>query len=378
MCSMVVVRIDHLQPMLHPPPWEANLKNIVLSNVVKTFDSFVAVDHVSAEIQDGEFVTLLGPSGCGKTTLLNLISGFLKPDGGSIVIGGEDVSRTPPEQRDTAMCFQSYALFPHLSVRENIAFGLKQLRWKKTEIDNRITQLADQLDLSANLQKLPNELSGGQQQRVALGRALAVRPSVILFDEPLSNLDAKLRESVRLEIRKIQSEAKLTAIYVTHDQSEALAMSDRIFVLNKGNVEQSGTPLDIYNTPATRFVADFIGAANILEGKVLGQIDQHSWRFCTPIGELTVVGSIAPTSKRHYLCWRPEDAYIAYGTDTSINNTFTVQVGDAAFQGAFTDVYVYINNHQQRVHTKGAFDSTSQAISLTVSADKIRILEPIL
>ena len=353
------------------------MTNIVLSNVVKTFGNFIAVDHVSAEIQDGEFVTLLGPSGCGKTTLLNLISGFLQPDAGSILIGGENVSRTPPEQRDTAMCFQSYALFPHLSVRENIAFGLNQLRWKKTEIDNRITQLADQLDLSANLHKLPNELSGGQQQRVALGRALAVRPSVILFDEPLSNLDAKLRESVRLEIRKIQSEAKLTAIYVTHDQSEALAMSDRIFVLNRGNVEQSGTPLDIYNTPATRFVADFIGAANILKGEVVRQIDQHSWCFATAIGELTAVGSTEPASKHHYLCWRPEDACIATEASTSSDNTFAVQVGETAFQGSFTDVYVYINNHQQRVHTKGAFDSSSKAISLTIPGDKIRILEPI-
>ena len=359
------------------------MTNIVLSNVVKTFGSFIAVDHVSAEIQDGEFVTLLGPSGCGKTTLLNLISGFLQPDAGAIIIGGENVSRTPPEKRDTAMCFQSYALFPHLSVRENIAFGLKQLCWKKTEIDTRITQLADQLDLTANLHKLPNELSGGQQQRVALGRALAVRPSVILFDEPLSNLDAKLRESVRFEIRKIQSEAKLTAIYVTHDQSEALAMSDRIFVLNKGNVEQSGTPLDIYNTPATRFVADFIGAANILEGEVVEQIDQHSCRFSTAIGELTVVGSTEPSSKRHYLCWRPEDACIATGAGTSAeagasrDNTFAVQIGETAFQGAFTDVYVYINNHQQRVHTRDAFDRAAKVISLTIPAEKIRILEPI-
>ena len=218
------------------------------------------------------------------------------------------------------MCFQSYALFPHLSVGENIAFGLKQLNWSSDDIGDRVTQLGNQLGLAAHLQKLPNELSGGQQQRVALGRALAIRPSVILFDEPLSNLDAKLRESVRFEIRKIQSEAKLTAIYVTHDQSEALAMSDRIFVLNAGRVEQCAPPLEIYNAPATRFVADFIGAANILQGEVTGQDGANRWRFATSLGELTVSSSTPPTAKRHFLCWRPEAAQLNWSTDVGSEN----------------------------------------------------------
>lgn len=340
---------------------------------MKTFGSFIAVDHISAEIKDGEFVTLLGPSGCGKTTLLNLISGFLTLNGGSISIGGKDVSDVPPEKRDTAMCFQSYALFPHLSVKENLAFGLKQLKWEGPKIEARIDELSGQLDLNANLAKLPNQLSGGQQQRVALGRALAIRPSVILFDEPLSNLDAKLRESVRFEIRKIQAEAKLTAIYVTHDQSEALAMSDRIFVMNAGKVEQVGTPLEIYDSPATRFVADFIGAANILEGELIGEAGTNSWKFATELGELQVISKKKPSSKHHYLCWRPEDALISEG----INNLMTGTVSEAAFQGAFTDIFVMVNGHKQRIHAKGSYVADDVPIDFTIPADKIHILESV-
>lgn len=348
------------------------MANIELKNVKKTFGSFKAVDSISAEIKDGEFVTLLGPSGCGKTTLLNLISGFLMPNGGSISIGGKDVSNVPPEKRDTAMCFQSYALFPHLNVLENLAFGLKQLKWGSAEIDARVDELSGQLDLTANLAKLPNQLSGGQQQRVALGRALAIRPSVILFDEPLSNLDAKLRESVRFEIRKIQAEAKLTAIYVTHDQSEALAMSDRIFVMNAGRVEQVGTPMEIYDSPATRFVADFIGAANILEGDLIGEVAKNTWTFMTQIGELQVTSKKKPSSKHHYLCWRPEDAEFSKNKINLLNGTVT----EAAFQGAFTDVFVTIDGQKQRLHAKGAFITESRFVDFAIPAEKIHILEP--
>ncbi len=351
------------------------MANIVLSDVTKTFGKFTAVDKVSAEIKDGEFVTLLGPSGCGKTTLLNLISGFLMPDGGRIAIDDKDVSAVLPEKRDTAMCFQSYALFPHLSVYENLAFGLKQLKWDRTRIAKRIDELSAQLDLTANLKKLPNQLSGGQQQRVALGRALAIRPGVILFDEPLSNLDAKLRESVRFEIRKIQTEAKLTAIYVTHDQTEALSMSDRIFVMNAGHVEQSGSPLDIYNAPATRFVADFIGAANILEGEVTAQIDSQTWTFKTEVGDLQVVSQIEPAAKNHYLCWRPEDAIVSADEVPKAENALVGSVSETAFQGAFTDIFVSVNGLPQRLQSQGAFIPSSNDINFGIPAEKIRILE---
>ncbi|MEP3276872.1 MAG: ABC transporter ATP-binding protein [Stappiaceae bacterium] len=357
------------------------MANIVLSDVTKKFGAFTAVDRVSAQISDGEFVTLLGPSGCGKTTLLNLISGFLEPDGGTISIGEDDVSALPPEKRDTAMCFQSYALFPHLSVHQNIAFGLKQKGWKRSDVDQRVQELGGQLDLTANFPKLPNQLSGGQQQRVALGRALAVRPGVILFDEPLSNLDAKLRESVRFEIRKIQSEAKLTAIYVTHDQSEALAMSDRIFVLNAGRIEQAGNPHEIYNAPATRFVADFIGAANLIEGEVVGEESAGRWLFDTPIGRLCVECGAAPSAKRHHICWRPEDALVE--GDTSNNaNRLDGAVGATAFQGAYTDVFVTINGISQRLHVGGAFAASGSGkgdgtLTFRIPETKIHVLEPV-
>ncbi|MDO7655790.1 MAG: ABC transporter ATP-binding protein, partial [Paracoccaceae bacterium] len=211
---------------------------IDIEHLSKKFGDFTALSDVSIDVQPKEFVTLLGPSGCGKTTLLKLISGFLEPTDGVIKIGGLDVTHVPPEKRDTALCFQSYALFPHLTVKENLEFGPRQKKVSSSERKARIDDVSEKLDLTAQLDKLPNQLSGGQQQRVSLGRALTMRPSVILFDEPLSNLDAKLRDQVRIEIRRIQKEYGLTAIYVTHDQAEALSMSDRIVVLNDGRVEQ--------------------------------------------------------------------------------------------------------------------------------------------
>ena len=220
---------------------------IQIRGLEKRFDAFVALSGIELSVQEGEFVTLLGPSGCGKTTLLKLISGFLDPSAGSITINGSDVTRVPPEARDTALCFQSYALFPHLSVRDNLEFGLRQKRVPAHQRRDRVADVAAKLDLDPQMEKLPNQLSGGQQQRVSLGRALVMRPSVILFDEPLSNLDAKLRDQVRVEIRRIQQDYGLTAVYVTHDQSEALAMSDRIVVLNNGQIEQVDTPEELYH-----------------------------------------------------------------------------------------------------------------------------------
>ena len=237
---------------------------IGIRNLSKSFDGFQALSKFSLDVQQGEFLTLLGPSGCGKTTLLKIISGFLEPSTGSISIGGEDITHVPPESRDTALCFQSYALFPHLNVLQNLEFGLKQKRVSRDQRDARVSEVAAKLGLETQLSKLPNQLSGGQQQRVSLGRALVMRPSVILFDEPLSNLDAKLRDQVRVEIRRIQQDYSLTAIYVTHDQSEALAMSDRIVVLNDGKIVQVDTPEQLYAQPKTRFVADFIGGANLI------------------------------------------------------------------------------------------------------------------
>jgi ABC-type Fe3+/spermidine/putrescine transport system ATPase subunit len=309
------------------------------------------LDNVSIDVASGEFLTLLGPSGCGKTTLLKAIAGFHPVSSGAIRIDGRDVTAEPPERRDTAMCFQSYALFPHMTVAENILFGPRQNRVGKAECAERLAAALRQVDLIAHADKLPSALSGGQQQRVALARAMAMRPGIILFDEPLSNLDAKLREQVRFEIRALQAEHGFTAIYVTHDQAEALAMSDRIVVLNGGRVEQVGTPSEIYDHPAIRFVADFIGAANILGADLAPKPAGGLWLARSELGTFELSLAAAPTAARHYLCWRPEAAEVidvADGSDGSDSsgeagqgrNTFAARVVAQAFQGNLTDVVI--------------------------------------
>lgn len=229
----------------------------------------VAVDDVSLDIKKGEFVTLLGPSGCGKTTTLRLIAGFEFPTSGHMTLDGRRLEDVPPNQRDMAMVFQSYAIFPHLSVFENIAYGLKIKKLSMSEIKRRAEDVMALTQLAGLQERAPNQLSGGQQQRVALARALVVEPKVLLFDEPLSNLDAKLREQMRTEIRRIQQRLKITSVYVTHDQAEAMTMSDRIVVMHAGRIEQVGTAQELYQRPVNRFVADFIGRANFLPGKVV-------------------------------------------------------------------------------------------------------------
>ena len=344
---------------------------ITIRDLVMKFDRFTAVDQVSLDVEDGEFVTLLGPSGCGKTTLLNLISGFLQPTAGHIEIGGKNVVGVPPESRDTAMCFQSYALFPHLSVRENLVFGLRQKKTAHEVREARLEEVVAQVDLGDHLSKLPNQLSGGQQQRVALGRALAVRPFVILFDEPLSNLDAKLREQVRVEIRKIQRDFGLTAIYVTHDQSEALAMSDRIFIMNQGRIEQSGRPEEIYNAPLTRFVADFVGSANILDGHVEGEVAPKVWRVTTPLGALDVQSEVGPNAKRLPLSWRPETATFSGGGP----NLLTGQVVHRSFQGHFTDLIVEVQGIPQRLQVLRSNYKEGDTVTFSIAAQDLNFLE---
>lgn len=228
----------------------------------------VAVRDVSIEVKEGEFVTFLGPSGCGKTTTLRIISGFEYPTEGEVWISGKLVNNDPPNKRDTSMVFQSYAIFPHLSVAQNIGFGLELKGLPRETIRAEIERIMSVMNLTNLANRRPDQLSGGQQQRVALARAIVNKPSVLLFDEPLSNLDAKLREQMRLEIRRIQKAFGITSIYVTHDQGEAMTVSDRIVVMNEGKVMQIGTPFEIYSRPANRFVADFIGRVNFFEGRV--------------------------------------------------------------------------------------------------------------
>ena len=239
-----------------------------LTNLVKEFgngkDKVTAVDNLNLTIEPGEFITLLGPSGCGKTTTLRMIAGFETPTAGKILLDGEDLSAQTPDKRPMGMVFQSYALFPHMNVHENISYGLKVEKAGKSEIQQRVSEVLDSMGLSNLANRAPNQLSGGQQQRVALARAMVVRPKVLLFDEPLSNLDAKLRAAMRIEIRSIQQRLGITSVFVTHDQDEAMSVSDRIVVMRNAVVEQVGTPQQIYRYPSSIFVADFIGRSNFL------------------------------------------------------------------------------------------------------------------
>lgn len=236
--------------------------------VVKRFGATTAVNIATLDVKQGEFMTLLGPSGCGKTTSLRLVAGFIQPDEGQIFIKGEEVSDKPPNERNLGMVFQSYALFPHMTARENIGFGLQMRKVPKEEIEKRVNDALELIQLQGYGDRYPRELSGGQQQRIALARAIVVQPNVLLLDEPLSNLDYQLRQQMRLEVKAIQSRVGITSIYVTHDQGEALTMSDKIAVMNRGEIVQVGTPIEVYERPKNEFVAGFIGEANFFEGTV--------------------------------------------------------------------------------------------------------------
>ena len=290
------VRLEHISKIYQDP---------------KTGKDFYAVKDNSLVIEPGEFVTLLGSSGCGKTTTLRMIAGFESPDEGEIYLGDEAINALTPNKRDTAMVFQSYALLPHYNVFDNVAYGLKLRHVPKEEIRERVMKILDLVELTGMEGRMTNQLSGGQQQRVALARALVIEPSVLLFDEPLSNLDAKLRVTMRTEIRRIQQEVGITAIYVTHDQSEAMALSDRIIIMRSGVVEQIGSPQEIYYHPVNEFVADFIGEANFLKGRLEALSDNRA--------QLNVSGDIchaAPVpgmevGRDYTIVLRPEAASLA-------------------------------------------------------------------
>ena len=241
---------------------------VELHNVTLAYGGFVAVKDVSLAIAKGEFVTLLGPSGCGKTTILRSIAGLVQPTGGEIAVAGRRIDNVPIHKRNIGLVFQNYALFPHKSVFDNIAFGLKYRNVAKPQIARKVMRALDMVRLPGVGGKLPSEMSGGQQQRIALARAIVIEPDVLLLDEPLSALDANLREEMRTELKIIQREVGITTIFVTHDQEEALAMSDRIVLMNKGTVEQEGTPEDVYRRPESRFVASFLGQSNLLAGRI--------------------------------------------------------------------------------------------------------------
>jgi putative spermidine/putrescine transport system ATP-binding protein len=246
------------------------MAQLKLTNITKRYGGFSAVDDMTLDVRDGEFIVFLGPSGCGKTTTLRMIAGFIEPTDGRIRIGDRDLTSIPPYRRNLGVVFQNYAIFPHLTVFENVAFGLRRRRLPKDEIEAKTTAALERVQLDHLKDRLPKQLSGGQQQRVAIARALAIEPDVLLLDEPLSNLDAKLRQDVRHQIHRLQRDLGITTIMVTHDQEEALSLGDRLVVMNKGKVQQIGTPSELYEAPANAFVADFIGRANILRGQGVG------------------------------------------------------------------------------------------------------------
>ncbi len=300
-------------------------------HVTKTFGDLVAVDDFSLDVQEGEFVCLLGPSGCGKTTLLRIVAGLEQQNVGEVYQGGEDVSRWPPRERDFGIVFQSYALFPNLTAAQNIAYGLETRKLPRKEITARVAELLELVGLPDVGHKYPSQLSGGQQQRIALVRALAPSPGLLLLDEPLSALDARVRVSLRLEIRHLQKRLGITTIFVTHDQEEALVMADRIVVMNRGRSDQVGTPEEIYGSPATPFVADFVGVMNFLPGRAgpgpdqvrcgtidLQCVEPHGLGLDTPIA----------------LAVRPEDVRLG-GADVSVPNVALGHVEEIEFLGSF-------------------------------------------
>ena len=311
----------------------------------KTKKDFYAVNNVSLDIEPGSFVTLLGPSGCGKTTTLRMIAGFESPDEGGIYLGGEKIDELTPDKRDTAMVFQSYALLPHYNIFDNVAYGLKLRKMPKDVIKQKVTDILELVGLSGMEARMTNQLSGGQQQRVALARALVVEPGVLLFDEPLSNLDAKLRVSMRTEIRRIQQKAGITAVYVTHDQSEAMSISDKIIIMNAGKIAQMGTPHEIYYHPVSEFVADFIGDANFLKGKLVRH--EENVDVIEVNGKEVKVGS---TGDR-----------LAVGTDTTIvlrpestvlcdEGVLPCEVIVSTFMGAYQLYHVMVGDTKLIIH----------------------------
>jgi len=352
-------------------------EGLSLKNITKRFGNFTALNHVSFDIKPGEFVTLLGPSGCGKTTLLRIIAGFLEPDEGEVWFGDQKMNDVPPHKRNTAMCFQSYALFPHKTVYENIRFGLRMRKVPASQHRALVEEAMAMVNLTGLENRKPYELSGGQQQRVALARSVVVRPNILLFDEPLSNLDAKLREKVRVEIRDLQRKLGITAIYVTHDQSEALAISDTIISMNQGAIIQKSDPRTIYDRPVSKFIADFIGTANLVPCTVTRQ-QGSLFQVQSPYGMLLAEDKDFPhDSGEYYLCIRPEDVRpVLDGEPAGEDNILEGVVKNSIYMGNTLDLFARVQTEPLRASVwKDYHIEEGTRIRFAVPRSKIRILE---
>jgi spermidine/putrescine transport system ATP-binding protein len=353
--------------------------DVQLRSLTKRYDETTAVDSIDASIEAGEFFSLLGPSGCGKTTTLRMIAGFVRPTAGEILLDGVDVAQVPPHRRNVHTVFQNYALFPHLDVFDNVAFGLRRQRVAKADVRRRVDESLELVELGGLAGRRPQQLSGGQQQRVALARALVLRPAVLLLDEPLGALDAKIRKQLRLELKALQEEVGITFVFVTHDQEEALSMSDRVAVMHAGRIEQIGTPADVYENPGTVFVADFLGVSNLMDADA--QSDPTHPEHCTVAvgdfrlragcGDLTASGPVKIVA-------RPERVrLLAHGDQR--DNCLPGMVERTVYVGASLQVMVRLATGaplQASIANTGDADSYQQGtpVSVHIPADALRVL----
>ncbi len=327
-------------------------KDIVIKDLNKSFDGVQVLKNINLEIKAGEFFSILGPSGCGKTTLLRILAGFIEPDSGVVYLGNKDISKLPPNMRSTNTIFQKYALFPHLSVYENIAFPLRIKKKDSDYIDAEVKKMLKMIDLEEHADKKPNQLSGGQQQRVSIARALVNKPEVLLLDEPLSALDAKLRQNLLIELDNIHEEVGITFIFITHDQQEALSISDRIAIMNKGNVLQVGTPAEVYESPADMFVADFIGENNFLEGEVVS-IDSETCATMKheKLGEIRFEMDRKVRIGDHVkVSVRPEKIRVTRNLPKNlgkIHNVIKVYVDEVIYTGFQSKYFVWLNGEKE-------------------------------
>ena len=351
------------------------MTQLSITGLEKRYGEVPAVRGIDLEVGEGSLVSLLGPSGCGKTTTLRCVAGFETPNAGKIRFDGADVTDLPPEKRDIGMVFQNYALFPHMTVRENLAFGLEMRKIDKGQMAKRIADVMAMVQLGGSESRYPRELSGGQQQRVALARALVIEPKLLLLDEPLANLDAKLRDEMRFFIRSLQRRVGITAMYVTHDQAEAMVMSDQIVVMFDGRIHQIGDAHAVYDRPATRQVANFIGASNLLEGEISAQEGPH-WRLRTRLGDVLCGGNSTPSiGAKGTVMIRPEAVALSATAPADLPS-FPGVVRERHFLGNLTDYRISLpdgSEFQVQDSAQSSFE-TGAAIHLAMPADRAWLL----